>query len=83
MATHADAGWDLSYSRRILALKTSVDGLPTADEPAGISTTEEAGLWLRFFVVRQPVHFRRQEFCAKKKPAGIDRRASTVAGAAF
>jgi hypothetical protein len=24
--------------------------LPTADEPAGISTTEEAGLWLRFFV---------------------------------
>jgi hypothetical protein len=27
----------------------SID-LPTADEPAGILDTEEAGLWLRFFV---------------------------------
>jgi hypothetical protein len=35
--------------------------LPTADEPAGISTTEEAGLWLRFFVACRQVN---------EKPAG-------------
>jgi hypothetical protein len=29
----------------------SID-LPTADEPAGNLDTEEAGLWLRFFVAR-------------------------------
>ena len=29
--------------------------LQTADEPAGISKTEEAGLWLRFFVLSKLV----------------------------
>lgn len=56
--------------------------LPTADEPAGISTTEEAGLWLRF-LLSAGLFNADVRFCAKKKPAGIDRRASTVAGAAL
>ncbi|ESX92355.1 hypothetical protein [Mesorhizobium sp. LNJC403B00] len=56
--------------------------LPTADEPAAISTTRKRGFGSAF-LLSAGLFNADVRFCAKKKPAGIDRRASTVAGAAF